>query len=489
MLALAEQIGSKTGSTKRIARRSGLKGLERSEDGSVAVPFALILTSMILLIGGAVDFGRWLNARDQTIDAIDAAILAAGRAHQTGSTDAAAAAIGKKVYLANVKNRIKVDSDTIVFQVVDNGARITTAGKVTVKTPFLHFARIPSLPLFSSDEAPEATTAQNLGRQQNREVSLMLDVSGSMCSPCDKRDAMKAGAKDLIDILMQYNSQGNFKSKVALVPFSGDVRPPTALFTSLAKAGLPASFTDSISGNTVKKSSCVGERGGTDRYKDTLPVAGDIPVEYTSGGSCAINSADTIIPLSLDNTTLKAKVDALQTGGTTAGHVGTAWAYYLLSPNWAPLLGTSAPSAYGLQDTKKIAVLMTDGEYNAEQSYAQSQTTTTYSCPTKKNPSKMCTQYIYTPVAGASVAAADSGSSINATASPTQAVNICTKMKESGIEVYTIGYDLGGNQTAINTLHDCATDSSHAYVAESTEALKAAFRDIGVKVTDLYVSR
>ena len=52
-----------------------------------------------------------------------------------------------------------------------------------------------------------------------------------------------------------------------------------------------------------------------------------------------------------------------------------------------------------------------------------------------------------------------------------------------------VGFDLGGNTTAINTLRSCASDAAHAYLADSGEQLKQAFRDIGIKLTDLYVSK
>ena len=96
-------------------------------------------------------------------------------------------------------------------------------------------------------------------------------------------------------------------------------------------------------------------------------------------------------------------------GGATAGHLGTAWAWYLLSPNWASLFDKdNQPAAYddlkrtiGKAKTpllRKIAVLMTDGEYN--------------------------TQY-------------------SSTDSNTQARAICDEMKKTGIEVFTVGFEIG----------------------------------------------
>jgi hypothetical protein len=61
-------------------------------------------------------------------------------------------------------------------------------------------------------------------------------------------------------------------------------------------------------------------------------------------------------------------------------------------------------------------------------------------------------------------------------------------MKAKGIEVYTVGFQLD-NQTAIDTLSKCATDASHFYNSSTGDALKAAFRDIALKISTLYLSQ
>ena len=65
-----------------------------NERGTVAVIFAMMSVIMIGVMGGAVDYGRWLAARSETHNAIDTAVLAGGRVLQlagTGATEAEAA--------------------------------------------------------------------------------------------------------------------------------------------------------------------------------------------------------------------------------------------------------------------------------------------------------------------------------------------------------------------------------------------------------------
>ena len=56
----------------------------------------------------------------------------------------------------------------------------------------------------------------------------MLDVTGSMCTPCSKIDAAKSAAKDLIDIVI-WDDQSQFTSRVALAPFAEAVNVGTVL--------------------------------------------------------------------------------------------------------------------------------------------------------------------------------------------------------------------------------------------------------------------
>ncbi|MBS0251654.1 MAG: VWA domain-containing protein, partial [Proteobacteria bacterium] len=79
--------------------------------------------------------------------------------------------------------------------------------------------------------------------------------------------------------------------------------------------------------------------------------------------------------------------------------------------------------------------------------------------------------------------------SVNKDCSTVQALAQCTAMKAKGIEVYTVGFQLGGSKLATNTLSKCATDANHFYNSSTGDALKAAFRDIALKISTLYLSQ
>lgn len=470
MRARASHLAGRLNSWCARKMRSSDTAFLKNESGDVAIMFGLMAFGLFMFIGAAVDTSRWLNARTATMDAIDAAVLAAGRALQTGASQEAAKDIARQIYLSNTAGRVPVEADSINFEVRDNGTTVAATGSAFIQTPFMGLAAVGTLPLFVASEAPEAKTAQNSAANYNREVALMLDVSGSMCSPCTKRDDMRAAANDLVDIMMLNNGKTAYWSKIAVVPFSGDVRPTSAILAAATDPAWPAqrSFTYQTGGRKNKtqtvnymKTECVGERAGSDMYTDAAPGADDYVMStYTQDGQCAIDASGTLMPLSLDKTAIKAKIGSLLTGGGTAGHVGTAWAYYMLSPKWNAVLPiANQASPYGTPKLKKIAVLMTDGEYNQE-----------YDANGIDTSDKVA------------------GSSANGVTSAVQAVAICDQMKKSGIDVFTVGFDLP-NQTAIDTMNKCASDASKAYTVATGEQLRAAFRDIAIRTTELHLAK
>jgi hypothetical protein len=71
-----------------------------------------------------------------------------------------------------------------------------------------------------------------------------------------------------------------------------------------------------------------------------------------------------------------------------------------------------------------------------------------------------------------------------------QATSLCTALKNplgtsnaAKIEVFTVGFQV--TNASKTFLKNCATDASHFYDASTGDALKAAFRDIALKISTL----
>ena len=472
--------------------------LRKDESGSVAIVFGLMAVVLLLAVGAAVDFSRWLNARDQTIAAVDAAVLAGGRALQISSKDhGAAIAAAENYYRENVSTRLDIipGSDSIKFAIAPDGMGVTASGNAYIKTPLLAFtaalgfAPIDKLPLLGSAETNFARSEIAVGGNggESIEVSIMLDITGSMCnsapgtnqSPCRsgrKIDAMKEAAKDLVNIVV-WEDQSKFTSKVAIVPFSDSVRLPSNVIDKAWGSPAPElSITKTTgSGRNVKTyyynrtSACVVERAGSNRYTDAAPSKNNyvLPIRWevdekkkTQVADCTLGTESAVMPLTNNKQQLLDKITGLTGKGGTAGQVGTAWAWYTLSPNWNSLWPSSSAAAYGRDDLRKIAVLMTDGEYNAQ----------------------------YT-ADGIATGSSGAGSTPANADSATQAKALCEGMKAKGITVYTVGFAIGYNASAKDVLNKCATDPTKYYNAENEDQLRDAFRDIALKLSSLYISK
>jgi Flp pilus assembly protein TadG len=384
----------------------------------------------------------------------------------------------------------------------------------------------------------------NADEGTNLEIALVLDMSGSMAG--SKTTDLIAAAKDLVDIVV-WDDQNRYYSKVALAPYSigvdagkyadkvrGAVTPPAAITaatkanpivlttaaahgfkngdsiyihnvlgmtqlnslqftvasattTTFALSGINGkNYTTYKSGGSAycttagcefyafknsssqaklyEISTCVSERTGVNAYTDAAPSTTLLGRNYpVSTNPCPTN---TIVPLTKDRTVLKGQIDALKASGSTGGHIGIAWGWYLLSPNFGYVWPGSEPANYGAAKTKKIAVIMTDGEYNS-----------TY-----------CNGVISQDSISGSGSVADH---INCNAanglSFDQSKTMCAAMKAKGanIEVYTVGFLVIDDQRARDLMSSCATDASHFYVATNGDALKAAFRDIALKISKL----
>jgi Flp pilus assembly protein TadG len=485
---------------------SSLNAFSRDESGAVAIIFALTMVVVLSLVGGAIDYGRAVHARYQIQEAVDSAVLAAARVWQTENDINLAQEKGLVHY--NNNKPLTFSSQVSKFTPDFTANTISMEAEGVVPTPFLSLVRHEGYTVGAFAQA-RLDVGQNAG--QSVEVSLMLDVTGSMAGT--KITDLKLAAKDFIDIVV-WADQSEYTSKVAIVPFATTVNvgstamannvrgtlrtgscltsssPCISLLSNLLAGllpwvfGTPATWYQfpkaSGSGtNTFKVSDrCVTERTGAAAYNDDAPNTSSKKVgpgyfsNSNSAGNCGdliVNTGDaevnTIQPLSSDKTMLKRRIDKLKEGGGTAGHLGTAWAWYMLSPNWGYLWpSANQPKAYGAEKLQKYAILMTDGEYN--------------------------TMYCN----GAEAKNSNSGDiNCNATngQSYTQARTLCTNMKAKGITVYTVGFQLpsGTSSTSYQTLLQCASSPDKFFNAEDGTELRMSFRAIALEVAKLSLSQ
>lgn len=259
------------------------------------------------------------------------------------------------------------------------------------------------------------------------------------------------------------------------------IKQGCVLFHFTSQAGTP---------QMLQASTCVSERT-TDAYTDIAPSTTYLGRDYQeSTPSIPMPPSSkyyvhqqnpcptpTIIPLSTSRSALTAVVNGLSAGGSTAGHIGIAWAWYLLSPNFSYLWPSDGqPGAYGDDKLMKFAIIMTDGAFN-----------TAY-C---KNVISQDSPQGYSGDAHDHINCNAPNNSSSGSTSPGssayQALQICSAMKAKRITVYTVGFTVTSDPAAVSLLTSCATDSSHAYFPNSGSDLQNAFHDIAQQITNLRI--
>ncbi|MEM7299619.1 MAG: TadE/TadG family type IV pilus assembly protein [Pseudomonadota bacterium] len=426
------QISSRIGSFSTRARER-INTFASNTKGNVAITAAISLIPIFGAVGAAVDYSRVSHTKSVVASSLDAALLAS-------AADLSSGAIEEKDFYKRLNAVFQTNMDAnglkglvanISSHTIDQKTGAVDA-TVTVDMPMV-FAGLVGV-----NTVRTKTTAQAVYSDKKIEMSMMLDVTGSMGSG-GKLKALKVAAADAVDILIADNAVNKAKVRIGLVPYSYSVNAG-----KYAKAA-----TD------FKSHKCVTERGGTHAFTDQSyrydPVGAD--ARAVKNNNCP---SQIIRPLTSKKKDLIKDIKSFKASGYTAGHLGVAWSYYMLSPKWKQLWPSSGANSYGDKKTIKIALLMTDGEFN--------------------------TYYDGTSGTAWGPHSAKSSSAAN---------NLCKDMKKKGITVYSVAFQ--APKSAQKTLKACATpdtaNEQFYYNAKNAAQLQAAFQQIAINVRNLRLAR
>ncbi|MEZ5912447.1 MAG: hypothetical protein R3D84_09685 [Paracoccaceae bacterium] len=232
-------------------------------------------------------------------------------------------------------------------------------------TIFMNFMGIDELKLTSAGAATERIT--------NVEISLVLDISGSMNS-YNRLTNLKAAATEFVDTVLGGAEQDRIT--ISIIPYSGQVnlgKPLLDQFTvgqnhaySYCMELVDSDFSSiSLSTTSTRKHSAHFD-----------------PFDYANSSSdtgpnlmfCPYQSANTVMPFSDDADALKTKINGLIAGGNTSIDIGMKWGSLLLDTNAGDVVDgliaqNVVKTAYSNRpldpdnvDVLKVLVLMTDGE-------------------------------------------------------------------------------------------------------------------------------
>lgn len=473
-----------------VARQFRLFGKERS--GSFAILMAMVIAVLSLSAGYVLNIAQLYNVRSSLKNALDAAVTSTAREIMAGmATDDARDRI--EMFLQANGDPTFMDGGRLVLDrlTIDKAkSTIEVAGHVDVDLYF---------PLFGlSNERRVTNVSAAVYSDKRIEVAMMLDVTGSMAKKgkVDKIGDLKAAAENAVEAFLAKQNPENPRVRVALVPYASGVNvgalADNVYVEKSGKPDLPPAANDPVIGGKKtttelpsfdkyvakvasafpRTDNCATERKDkdgkpdfTDDGPDTVRLNNDGKKYYAlvnrdnnlSGSGMNACPEAKIVPLTTDQDALLASIEDFKASGYTAGAIAIQWTYYMLSPKWRGAIKTAklgdGPSDHDDKKISKVAILMTDGQFN-------------------------------TAFAGVS-------SNFNGQGSNTRqnAEALCKKMKDDKIEIFTIGFDLDNKDmskeerdAAKGVLKKCATQDTsaikHYFEASTGEELDNALQEI-----------
>ena len=361
-------------------RRVSFAGFSRDEDGSI-IFFTLFLFVLMVAIGGmAVDLMRFETRRVHVQNTLDSAILAAADLDQSLDPEAVVRDYFEKAGYDPTSVSVSLDEERLGgVELVGRSIRATTS--IDVDTFFMHMLDVPVL------TSPVAGTAtENI---QNVEISLVLDISGSMrwgasdgTTVADNRitrlrEAVRGFARAVLQVECETDADGvetcvqpptTASTTINIIPYAGHVNPGPDMFELLG------------GGRWHNWSSCKEVTNADFDHADLPRGSGhqlphfmiwNIDNTWMNWGWCPKDSA-AILYAENDYSVIENYINNIRLHDGTATHIGMKYGVALLNPSSRDEFGILAdrgiirdefrnrPADFE-DDVVKYIVLMTDG--------------------------------------------------------------------------------------------------------------------------------
>ena len=499
--------------------------------GNVAVVAALSMGPICVAGLGAIDLARATSAKSQLQDALDAAALAAARTNST--TDAQLTTAGDR-YL---KQNLKLSQDFVLksdsFKFGENG-KVTGTAQLTV-VPFI-------AGMVTGGTMTVAASTEVVRAGAKLEIALVLDTTGSMnegTKLADMQAAAKTFIAQMEDISNKAIEPNMVK--IAIVPFANAVRVDGTTYKTAAWLDTAGSspindeiFTTATGTQHANRMTlfatlgtswrgCVEMRQAPYDVDGTPPTTGatlytpyfapdepdkktsgygdDYDNDYLSDGTSSSNwrvrqgsitkykstsglgttkgpnkgcGMAKVVRLSTDFTSLKSTIDGFSASGNTNIPMGLAWGWNMVAPG-APF---SDGAPYTDDKTKKIIVLMTDGENTIDQR------------DTPNDGTYAGTGYIWQRrvLKSDGVGLTNGASDAERTAAlDSRLALLCTNIKNKKIEIFTMRVEVASGSSTL--LKNCASGDDHYYDVKDSKTLTAVFQSVAGQIAALHLSK
>lgn len=347
------------------------RGKMREEHGSLTVFALFFFVGLLMATSVAIDMIRYEQERVRIQGALDRAVLAATSLRQTQEIETVIRDYLETEGVTHLISDIRSEDGLNFRQArVEVGARMPTM--------MMRLVGINSLPMRISAAAEE--------RVPNLEISLVLDLSGSM-NNFNRLPNLQSAAREFIETIFEDAEGANVS--VSLVPYTGQVNAGAALLSHF-NVTHRQSFSHCIDFDdhhydTTALSTMASLQGAGHGNLYLFPDYGyynqNDPLGDAWGNQpiydCPIgpgNAGVSIRAFSADPDELIDRINAMQALGATSIDIGMRWGVALLDPSVRPAVSgmiadgqidprlAGRPSAFDDGETMKIVVLMTDGE-------------------------------------------------------------------------------------------------------------------------------
>ena len=484
-----------------------------NQRGNVAAIFAIGLTPIIVLVGGAVDVNQALNARVRLSQALDAAALAVGVHISVDAGEAEQIALD--FVNANYPTSEIGDVHNLTITLDPISDTVVVKATALVSTYFLGLIGIDTLTVEWQSEVQRA--------RQALELVMVLDNTGSMSG--SKISSLRDASHLLTEILFE-GADDPEKLHIGLVPFTATVNvgsqyerdwwlDPEALSPIHSENFDPDANRWDIYDTIQNRSwtGCVEAREIPHDIEDTLPSSGNpetlfVPyfapdesyygsysnnyisdqmsgydqrarmmntpkytnawVSSSSRGPQRGCTSNPLTPLTNSRSVIDDAISDMYASGTTNIPLGIGWGVRVLS--------SQMPFTEGVEwdddETIKAMVVLTDG-----QNYLNGRSNANYSD---------YSGYGYT-IEGRLGLSTSSDLTIRSLLNDrTEAA--CEYAKSLGVRVYTISFQVSSSSTR-EMMENCASNPTLYFDSPSNSALQDAFEMIAGDLTSLRLSR
>lgn len=492
--------------------KNTLRGLWKSQQGGIAMIFALSLIPLAVMGGLAIDVSQAYLVKNRLSHSLDAAGLAVGAS--TG-TDQELEQVMLNYFNANYPAHEIGTPATPVMTIVDNTITLTATAQVQMSL----------MSLIGFDSIDVAATSEITREVKGLEVALVLDNTGSM-SRNGKIGALKSASNKLLTILFG-NKPVHDKLKVSLVPFvttvnigqdnasyldnpgaydyepddwKGCVEARPYPDDTLDSGGLwtpyfweAETYYSPTSTRPTQSSSCQNRYWRPpapalyplpplgDPYRTTMapfPAGGRTFLDTMPFTTLGPNQAcpQPLSPLNNRKSDLESDIARMTpwSGNGTMVNLGLAWGWRTLSPE-APF---TEGKPYDDTEWTKAIIVLTDGENWVSPGDDRCEDTNP-----RYNSQYTGYGYLSDGRLGTTTSTLAAIDTLNDRTAET-----CENIKAKNIILYTITFQVN-DQNTINLFSNCATSPSHFFNSPSNADLTEAFKTIATELRTLHISR